>query len=347
MPGLKARGRPNADEIRAALEHMAASEAFRGSPQLVAFLRYVVEATLRGASDRIKGYTIAVEALGRAENFDPQADPIVRVEAMRLRRALARYYANGGKNDPSDRPAARQLRAGVSPRRAAAAGRCARRRRRCCAGPGAAARRRNGAGADRASGSWPGSLSCWSGPRPMAGLDFWFDFIPSSPAVLATAHSRAPGRRGAIRRPIRWCSSARPSRSAAAPGAGGRHAARQAARRACAFRRDPGRGRIVAGSFVPPARGSEESAGGKPLRPDRERAARIGRPHHDRDPPHRRRQRARRLHAPLRSGATRRRARLRATRRSRTRSRRRWRSPTASSRPMSAARGPAKPSITA
>jgi tetratricopeptide (TPR) repeat protein len=93
-------GGPRAEEIRAALEHMAGSEAFRGSPQLVSFLRYVVEATLQGTSDRIKGYTIAVEALGRAEDFDPQADPIVRVEAMRLRRALARYYENGGKRDP-------------------------------------------------------------------------------------------------------------------------------------------------------------------------------------------------------------------------------------------------------
>ena len=125
MPGsnAQAEGRPNADEIRAALERMAASEAFRGSPQLVAFLRYVVEATLRGAADRIKGYTIAVEALGRADNFDPQADPIVRVEAMRLRRALARYYANGGKRRSGhDRSAARQLCAGVSPCRAGAAG---------------------------------------------------------------------------------------------------------------------------------------------------------------------------------------------------------------------------------
>ena len=102
MPGVEAQvdARPCADEIRAALERMAASEAFRGSPQLVAFLRYVVEATLRGTADRIKGYTIAVEALGRADNFDPQTDPIVRVEAMRLRRALARYYDNGGKHDP-------------------------------------------------------------------------------------------------------------------------------------------------------------------------------------------------------------------------------------------------------
>src|SRR5882724_13630618 len=90
MPGAEAQrdGRPCADEIRAALEHMAGSEAFRGPPQLVSFLRYVVEATLRGTADRIKCYTIAVEALGRAENFDPQTDPIVRVEAMRLRRAL-------------------------------------------------------------------------------------------------------------------------------------------------------------------------------------------------------------------------------------------------------------------
>jgi tetratricopeptide (TPR) repeat protein len=101
MPGVEAEvgGRPCADEIRAALARMAESESFRGSPQLVAFLRYVVEATLRGAADRIKGYTIAVEALGRTDDFDPQADPIVRVEAMRLRRALTRYYDNGGKHD--------------------------------------------------------------------------------------------------------------------------------------------------------------------------------------------------------------------------------------------------------
>lgn len=102
MPGFTAQNAadPGADEIRAALDHMAASEAFRGSPQLIAFLRYVVEATLRGEQDRIKGYTIALEALGRGDDFDPQSDPIVRVEATRLRRAIARYYDNGGKHDP-------------------------------------------------------------------------------------------------------------------------------------------------------------------------------------------------------------------------------------------------------
>jgi len=91
---------PGVEEIRAALGHMAASEAFRGCPQLIAFLRYVVEATLRGEQSHIKGYTIAIEALGRPHDFDPQSDPIVRVEATRLRRAIHRYYENGGKHDP-------------------------------------------------------------------------------------------------------------------------------------------------------------------------------------------------------------------------------------------------------
>ena len=101
MPHANTRDdeRPTAEEIRAALDRIAVSEAFRACPQLVAFLRYVVEATLRGGQDRIKGYTIAVEALGRGDDFNPQDDPIVRVEAMRLRRALQRYYANGGRDD--------------------------------------------------------------------------------------------------------------------------------------------------------------------------------------------------------------------------------------------------------
>jgi tetratricopeptide (TPR) repeat protein len=87
-------------EVRAALARMTASEMFRDSPQLAAFLRFVTEAELRGESERIKGYTIGVEALGRSEHFDPQTDPIVRVEATRLRRTMERYYAGPGASDP-------------------------------------------------------------------------------------------------------------------------------------------------------------------------------------------------------------------------------------------------------
>lgn len=87
------------EEARGALERMLASEIFRDSPQLAAFLRFVTEAELRGESGRIKGYTIGVEALGRDKDFDPQIDPIVRVEATRLRRTIERYYAGPGAGD--------------------------------------------------------------------------------------------------------------------------------------------------------------------------------------------------------------------------------------------------------
>ncbi|HEV7260072.1 MAG TPA: hypothetical protein VGN82_19970 [Bosea sp. (in: a-proteobacteria)] len=77
-----------------------ASDAFRAAPQLSAFLGFIVERAVEGRSAELKGYTIAVEAFGRSADFDPQADPIVRVEAGRLRRALAQYYAGEGAADP-------------------------------------------------------------------------------------------------------------------------------------------------------------------------------------------------------------------------------------------------------
>jgi TolB-like protein len=88
------------DDIRVAVERIVASSVFARSPQLGAFLRFVVEAVLHGKADRIKAYTIGVEVLRRDTNFDPQADPIVRVEATRLRRALERYYTGPGADDP-------------------------------------------------------------------------------------------------------------------------------------------------------------------------------------------------------------------------------------------------------
>jgi len=91
---------PNEADVQAALDRILASESFRTSPQLGTFLRYVVKAVLGGRAASLKGYTIGVEALGRDARFDPQVDPIVRVEATRLRRALERYYAGIGSDDP-------------------------------------------------------------------------------------------------------------------------------------------------------------------------------------------------------------------------------------------------------
>ena len=75
---------PTSEQIRSAVEHIVAGPAFRRSPQLVAFLHFLVESALSGRAEHIKSYTIGVEALKRGERFDPQTDPIVRVEAARI-----------------------------------------------------------------------------------------------------------------------------------------------------------------------------------------------------------------------------------------------------------------------
>lgn len=97
---MAARGEVDEAAARGALARVLASDGFRASPRLAAFLGFVVERTLAGESGALKGYTIATGALGRPAAFDPQADPIVRVEAGRLRRALAGYYAGPGHDDP-------------------------------------------------------------------------------------------------------------------------------------------------------------------------------------------------------------------------------------------------------
>jgi tetratricopeptide (TPR) repeat protein len=88
------------EEIRAQLDRVLASDIFRSTPQLTAFLSYVVEQAMAGRAGELKGYTIAVEAFGRSSDFDPQSDPIVRVEAGRLRKALNLYFAAEGMRDP-------------------------------------------------------------------------------------------------------------------------------------------------------------------------------------------------------------------------------------------------------
>lgn len=75
-----------------ALEELLQDSRFSVSPKSASFLRYVVYQTLNGHADRIKAYTIAVDALGMPSTFDPQSNPSVRVLAFRVRRMLAEYY---------------------------------------------------------------------------------------------------------------------------------------------------------------------------------------------------------------------------------------------------------------
>lgn len=63
------------------------------------FLRYVVEERLAGPGERMKAYNVATSVFDRDERFDPQSDPVVRVEASRLRRSHDRHDLTAGRDD--------------------------------------------------------------------------------------------------------------------------------------------------------------------------------------------------------------------------------------------------------
>src|SRR5713101_6960783 len=90
----------DADRMRAQLDRILASAAFADAERASRFLRFVVECALEGRTGEIKESVIAVEVLGRnASSFDSKSDPIVRVEAGRLRDRLGSYYLAEGEMD--------------------------------------------------------------------------------------------------------------------------------------------------------------------------------------------------------------------------------------------------------
>ncbi len=96
----QAQSQPSAEDVRAQLDRLIASPDFDVPPRARRFLRYIVEETLAGRADRIKAYAVGTEVFERDPNFDAQSDPVVRIEAGRLRRALEHYYLVPGLSDP-------------------------------------------------------------------------------------------------------------------------------------------------------------------------------------------------------------------------------------------------------
>ncbi|HEU0016994.1 MAG TPA: tetratricopeptide repeat protein [Methyloceanibacter sp.] len=86
--------------IREQLNRIVRSGPFVQSRRRQRFLEYIVHETLAGRGERLKGYSIALEVFDRPETFDPVADPIVRIEAGRLREKLRSYYETDGIGDP-------------------------------------------------------------------------------------------------------------------------------------------------------------------------------------------------------------------------------------------------------
>ena len=90
----------SSEAIRAQLNRILGHAEFQATDKMRDFLRFVVEETLAGRSRQIKGFTIATEVYGRDADFDAAHDPVVRIQAGRLRRAMERYYLVSGGQDP-------------------------------------------------------------------------------------------------------------------------------------------------------------------------------------------------------------------------------------------------------
>ncbi|MGA7457037.1 MAG: hypothetical protein WBW51_06920, partial [Methyloceanibacter sp.] len=82
------------------LDRILHSGPFHQSQRRQRFLEYLVNETLAGRGERLKGYNVALEVFHRPETFDPTVDPLVRVEAARLREKLREYYGTDGQGDP-------------------------------------------------------------------------------------------------------------------------------------------------------------------------------------------------------------------------------------------------------
>jgi hypothetical protein len=87
-------------EVREELRRIVESEGFRRSAQMERFLTLAVERVLLGQTEELKEYALGRDVFLRGEDYDPRTDPIVRVEAQRLRRKLREYYESQGSNDP-------------------------------------------------------------------------------------------------------------------------------------------------------------------------------------------------------------------------------------------------------
>src|SRR5574341_1349624 len=87
------------EEKLAQLDRILHCRTLHGSENLKAFVRFVVDQSIENQEGQLKEYVIATEVFGRASDFDPRVDSVVRVQAGRLRTKLHEYYGTEGKDD--------------------------------------------------------------------------------------------------------------------------------------------------------------------------------------------------------------------------------------------------------
>lgn len=97
MTSARAAAKAEVDEQ---LKRILRAPTFQRSERLRRFLEYIVDRGLDPRSEPIREVDLALDVFDKRGSFDSRTDPIVRVEARRLRKALDSYYALGGADDP-------------------------------------------------------------------------------------------------------------------------------------------------------------------------------------------------------------------------------------------------------
>src|SRR5947209_16150302 len=98
-PALVESNRVPDPAVRQQLDRILSSPTFQQVDRLKRFLTFITAEALSGRSDQLKEYVIGVQVFGKEDSFDPRTDPIVRVQARRLRARLVRYYREQGQHD--------------------------------------------------------------------------------------------------------------------------------------------------------------------------------------------------------------------------------------------------------
>src|ERR1700689_1379443 len=85
--------------VRATLDKILSSPGFANAERLTRFLRYTVEETLNGQTEKLKESLLGIDVFGRKPTYDPRVDAVVRTEAVKLRARLRDYYESEGRED--------------------------------------------------------------------------------------------------------------------------------------------------------------------------------------------------------------------------------------------------------
>lgn len=89
-----------ADEIRAALQRLLSAPALARAPKISRLLAYLVDVHLDATPDALSEPVIADAVFDQSDGFNPRSNPIVRVNASRLRNVLRKHFAGDGAADP-------------------------------------------------------------------------------------------------------------------------------------------------------------------------------------------------------------------------------------------------------